>query len=101
MAQIYKESEEQYQERMAFEASHNFKVGDLVLYSAQGLASIPVRLKHTYADFIGKVIETKTRPEGGPMIRVEFGGVRINIWHPNEELIRADLSVCKKVELIR
>lgn len=85
------EYEEQRLERLAFEKSHTFKVGDEVYLSAKWLAdgTLP---KTQYADIKGKVTEVVTRPEGGPHIRTSFGGVGINIWNPNEDLIRVDAA---------
>jgi len=85
------ESVEECQARKLFELSHNFKVGDEVYLSAKWLADgrLP---RAQYADIKGKVTEVVTRPEAGACIRTVFDGVGLNIWNPNEDLIRVDTA---------
>ncbi len=88
----YYESEEEKATRLAFEKSHTFKVGDEVYLTASWLAKPTAGPRHLYADSKGTISKVKTHSEGGPCIRVNFGGTHINIWNPNEELIRVDTA---------
>lgn len=87
----YIETVEECQQRKLFEISHNFKVGDEVYLSATWLAQKNmVGNRSVYADIKGTVSRIKTEAATGPCIQVRFGGVGINIWKPNEDLIRVN-----------
>lgn len=86
----YVESPAQYLERLAFEDSHTFKVGNLVYLSAEGIADLGDILSPLYADIKGKVSRVVTTSGTGPCIAVFFGGVNINIWNPTAHLILCD-----------
>lgn len=94
------ENSESRKERMAFEASHNFKDGDKVMCA--GLLNLK-KSKHQldmvrYQDplAIGEVVRTKTTVGTGCCIAVKFQGVNINYWNPSIELIKA----CPLVKLL-
>lgn len=80
MRGVYQEAPEATRAREAFEASHSFKVGDEVYVLAEATG---MYFKYHTA----KVVRTVTTPETGPCIRVERGGVGINIFFPNIGLI--------------
>lgn len=85
----YIETEGGRQLREIFEMSHDFKVGDVVYLSASWLASNK-RLYYSYADLRWTIQRIKTEPATGACIRIWGGGVGLNIWHPDKDLIRAN-----------
>lgn len=79
-------------DRINFEASHEFKVGDRVMYA--GVLNIKkTRLQQDMAKYsdpyaVGEVMRTKTTAGTGCCIAVRFQGVHLNFWNPSIELIR-------------
>lgn len=78
------ESKEDRVARMNFERSHPFEVGHRVLLTKTHTPNMKV-----YQSIIGIVSRVKTTPSTGCCITIDFGGVNINIWEPNKDLIPA------------
>lgn len=78
------ESWEDRNQRLIFEKSHRFKVGEKVVIST--LPDVSFRV---YQSLLGTVIRTVTSRDTGACIRVEFGGVGLNFWNPEQELVHA------------
>ena len=86
----WEETDEEIEERIAFEQSHNFKVGESVLLTTDWIV-IRESKDNSYSVFknaIGVVNRVETSRETGPCIRISVGGLGINIYEPNKELVR-------------
>lgn len=98
------ESEDYRLERLKFENSNPFKVGDEVLLVSV-LDSIELRedrlnlwnslqnsLLTPYLGKVGTVKRIATTSATGPCMRIVFNGVGINIWDPNMLRLADDIS---------
>jgi hypothetical protein len=91
----YVECDDSRAERIKFELSHPFKEGDEVYLSAdywKREKKASYSLPEVYSEIKGRVERIKTTPGTGACISVNFGGNRINIWHPQIDLIFADTA---------
>ncbi len=105
----YEEDEKQLQERLEFETSHTYKVGDKVLLivtkepmevihstnfingnAVESYKRLSSALDSVYEGLVGEVVRTSTTPSTGPCIRVSLGGMELNILYPNEQLLPAN-----------
>ena len=85
----YAESDQERLQRQQFDLSHSFYKGQKVL-----IIKTSDILVWQNGQIIGEVSRAKTEPGTGPCIRVTYGGVGINIWNPNEDLLVLD-TICE------
>lgn len=85
----YVESEEERVQRQQFDLSHSFYNGQKVLIIKES-----DYLSWQNGTVIGTVSRAKTNEGTGACIRVVYGGVGINIWNPNEDLLVLD-TICE------
>ena len=76
--------------RLDFEASHSFKVGDRVYLTNDFWKGWDVVKQYFSTTEVWIVTRVKTSVSTGACLRIESGGVELNVFSPNEDLFKCD-----------